>query len=71
MWSLPSPMEGGKASEVGGGVIKVDAATLDTVRDTIKSNHRKQDKLSRWDNTASMGLKMGLEQLARDKQKRL
>nr|POE58610.1 hypothetical protein CFP56_50199 [Quercus suber] len=62
-------MEGRKVDDVGGGLIMVDAATLDTVRETITSNHGEQERLNRWDNTTLVGLKMGLEQVARDKQK--
>lgn len=54
-------MEGGKAGEVGGSVIMMDTASLDTVRGTIMSNHRDKQVEVGWDNTVSVGLKMGLE----------
>ena len=68
-WSSPSLVVSGRAGEVDGGVSIMDAAPLDTVRGTFTSNHREQEKQIRWDNMVLVGLKMGLEQVARDEQK--
>ena len=43
-WSSPSPMVGGRAGEVDGGVSMMDAAPLYTVRGTFMFNHREQEK---------------------------
>ena len=43
-WSSPSPVVGGRASEVDSGVSMMDAAPLDTMKGTFTSNHREQEK---------------------------
>ena len=68
-WSSPSPMVGGRAGEVDGGVSMMDEAPLDTVRGTFTSNHREQEKQIKWDNMGLVGLKIGLVQAACDEQK--
>ena len=67
--SSPSMVVSGEVGEEDSVVIMMDAAPLDTVRGTVTSTHREQEKHIRWGNRVSEASKMGLEQIARDKQK--
>ena len=67
--SSPSMVVSGEAGEEDGVVIMMDAAHLDTERGTVTSTHREQEKHIRWGNRVSEASKMGLEQIAHDKQK--